>query len=192
MALPLALGAVLACWAPSRAAGEVRRRPEPVDAALRRLSSPDAAEQAWGAYLAAQDRVVEALPLVLSRLREQAALPEERRSFLLGAALLDAIVRLDLDVDVDDLLPHAHGRLLPAVVAHLARRPERRGAGCLRLFESLPAGEREWRALGNALASVRTPGFVSSLLRDLELRLVVRVWTRLPPNVRTPQGSVPG
>lgn len=156
------------------------------------MDSPDLRDAAWGAYLAGNEKVAGAASRVVSRLRAQAASPPSARSLPLRAALLDALVRLDPEVDDDVVLPHAEGLLLPAVVVFLVGRRELDAATCLALFDRVAPGEPAWTALGNTMARRGTPGFAAALLRRLELTLCVRVWTALPrAGFEEPSGRVP-
>jgi hypothetical protein len=199
--LPILLAAILGFGAfpaarTASADAPVASAPAPHVAAcaLEMLASPEPATVAWGARLAAEARVVEAVPALLAALGRPA--PASEDSLHLHAALLDALVVLDGDAKGDlaweDLRPFAQGSLLPAVVVLLARRCERRPALGLQAFAELSPGSRAWRAVGNALARARAPGFAATLLFGLEACLDVRVWTGRPfRGFAPPGGSVP-
>ena len=163
---------------------------EEVEHALRHLDGTTPEEVAWGAHHAAEHRIEAAVPRLVDLLRRED--PDDTARLPLRIALLDALVVLDPPLDAAMLLPHAKGLLLHGVVTMLARHPDRHGAAGLALFRRLDPTTTAWVALGNALATARTPGFATAVLERLELTLSVRVFDRADAVRDDPTVSIPG
>ena len=175
------IASLLGCGA---SAQTLAQAPEPVRALATQvpewLQSGDPPKVAWGAYLAAQYRMPSAIPLVEAALDRTDVTGggcggPQCQSAAVVFALLDALVQLDAVVD-----PVPIGRFLPRwpvqSLVLLGRAGADRDRTLLPFFEG--ASGLSWRAAANLLLETRAPGFATSLLRPVRLRLEVKVLDR--------------
>lgn len=139
-----------------------------------RLASPDPADLAWGATLAANYRQSEFVPRIVELLSIQ--------DRYLPYYALDALIRMEADAPDAMLLPLADKFFEPVVIL-LARDPGKHGAGLMQLLAK-EKSNYEWVVLNSILAEHRPPGYVERLWHEWTLR------TRL--EVTDPRGVGPG
>ncbi|MGE3172141.1 MAG: hypothetical protein AB7O97_05895 [Planctomycetota bacterium] len=171
--------------APAPATGQMSG-PPPIDAPLRaalelevrsRLRSPEPATVAWGAWIAGSFGIEAAAP----RLRALLAAIDGRdlESRLVRLHLLDALVRLGVEVPAEEVLPHCTDQGLEPGLVLLARVA---GAAERELWELWRTHGRgrgfalAWIATGNMLAHQRAAGFAAHLWRETEFTLELRVF----------------
>ena len=138
------------------------------DQVQRQLRSDDPAEIAWGAFLAAQNRLKSAVPLLQERLASRPAndfLPTE-------LAILDALVQLDATLPAQAVRSSLDRCPVQALIL-LANASSGRDEMLLSLLEST-SGFR-WQAAANVLLMTKPPGFARRLLTGLRMRLVIDV-----------------
>jgi hypothetical protein len=166
--LALAVLALLAAASPGRtpADGEVPAR----------LDSEVPAEIAWGAYRAGSRGRVDQVPRLIELL-----LPRPERNTTEWAyvrrSVLDALIRLEVDVPAEVLLPHAT-RFREPVLILLARDPARNQAALLAIFERGYRGraiDPVTVAAGNLLAGAKSPHLAARLLPLGEMKLLISV-----------------
>jgi hypothetical protein len=175
--------------APTEPAARDLSRPV-VGAVLSGLRSSDPRAVAWSARWAGASRLVEAVPALVERFRAPGT-ADDTEAFLVRAAVLDALVRIDAPIPCAPLVPQGTGLLTDGVVVLALRSPRRNLRAIREMFDRAPPAGPAWLALGNELERQDAPGFVAKVLSDVRFRLRVRVWTRVVP-WRDPGGSVPG
>jgi len=137
----------------------------------RLLASNDPTEVAWGAYTAAQYRVLSAVPLLTNALGQDFGGNSDVRHAA-ELAILDALVQLDASVPAETL----RGSLSRWPVPTLILLNNATGDRDALLLQRLNATSGfEWQAIANFLLRSRPSGFAASLLRDLRLRINVYV-----------------
>jgi hypothetical protein len=91
--------------------------PAPSDAeVVQQLASDDPVELAWGAYLAGERRVYEAVPALVERARQPLS-TQPTTDEALRTTILDALIRLDARLDCDEVLAVAGERALTTLNA---------------------------------------------------------------------------
>lgn len=144
--------------------------------ALPAAAADRGAERAWRAYLAGRDGRIGAAQDLVETLDREAGQPLEMPSLAIRAAALDALIRLDVPVRLDRLLPHARGALAPAVTILVVRRYRNDPDALTRYFDAMEQGDSwDWLAVGNLLHGLRAPGFARRLLSRQETAVTVQV-----------------
>jgi hypothetical protein len=142
-----------------------------IDAVQARLRSEALSDIAWGAFLASQYRLRDAVPLLVSRLQ---ALPTklDGEELLTAAALLDSLIQLRAQVPAEAVMPSCD--VFPVQCVILLRSASAgRDDVLLSLFGT--AGGERWFAIANALLETKPPRFGAALLRGLRLPLDIHV-----------------
>jgi len=145
---------------------------------LARLQDPRPSEIAWGAYLAGEKGVKDAIPHLVRHLR-----PDPIRSgeawALVDRALLDALIRLDAKVPAEVLVPRLHTDRRVLALILIGREPTRNRGLLLDRYDRgledpgfLDIGTV---AVGNLLAGSRAPGFAVRVMRRAPTRLTIHV-----------------
>ena len=140
------------------------------------LAAEDMREVAWAGHLVREGRVHAAVPAVrqaLARLATDATL----QSGLARLHLLDALIRLDVRLPGEELLPHAATSMLRVPLLILAAQsPEANAAYFAARMASLDNyPDLEWRVCGNLLAAQRDPRFIARCVRQLEFAIDITV-----------------
>jgi hypothetical protein len=138
------------------------------DEVQRQLGSDDPKDVAWGAYLAAQNQLRSAVPL----LEERLASVSTDDSLPTALAILDALIRLDATLPAQTLRSSFDRCPIQALIL-LANASSGRDEMLLSLLEST-SGFR-WQAAANFLLMTKPPGFARRLLAGLHLRLAIYV-----------------
>jgi hypothetical protein len=155
-------------------------RAEQVEAVAALLARDEPRARAWGASLAAEHGIREAIPRLLD-LAEAGEGAVRTPGAVALLAVYDALVRLDAKVEGRPFLARvaSGGSTLfeAAALALLVRGDD--VAGRLDAFDTLDAGDRSneeaWLALGNVLAKAQTPGLAARLLDRIPLPFDVTV-----------------
>ncbi len=130
----------------------------PADQLAAHLASADPVAVAWAGHRVREANVREAVPAVRAALRRLAA-DDSARSRLARANLLDALIRFDERLTVEELLAHATGNLRGATMVLACQAP----AVAERYFAARFAtdgDDTEWALCGDWLAFLRNPEFV--------------------------------
>lgn len=136
-----------------------------------RLRSDTPSEIAWGAFLAAQYQLKDAVPLIVSRLEPSTfALDVDR--LLTAAALLDSLVQLGARLPAASITPSCEVFKVQCVIL-LRSATDGRDEALLSLLETSYA--EQWSALANALLETKSPQLAPFLLRRLQLQLDIFV-----------------
>jgi hypothetical protein len=169
LAGPLIVGAIVPGKAAAQSAAPVVVPTQATVQAM--LRSDTASEVAWGAFLAAQFQIKEAIPAIVDRLR---ALPEADRNGRahVTAGLLDSLIQLGARVPAVALLAHYDQWPIHTLVL-LGSAIDGRDAALVGVLRTAD-GER-WYGAANLLLATNPPGFAAALLRGLTLRLAVTV-----------------
>ncbi len=136
------------------------------------LGSKDLPTVAWGAHLAAENRLKDAAPDIcrsLVRLGKR----DCREIRFVGMALLDSLIRLGADVPQAALRPWADQRLLAPTILLAARNPRRHEKLLVDIMDS-QEGE-SWLAAGNLLMSIRSKRIAPQLLKHLFVEVLIQV-----------------
>jgi hypothetical protein len=120
-----------------------------------RLRSTLAWEQAWGAYLAGEWGRHEHVPQLLALLPRPAG-EDPQLSAGVRVAVLDALIRLDVDLRPEQWFPHlgtdASGELFGPTLVLLARDLERNRGTLVALLHRSDLDPRSWRLAARVLA----------------------------------------
>jgi hypothetical protein len=138
------------------------------------LKSDENRERAWGAYLVSLHGLKEHAPLLVSILEDEKLNGGDWQAAFLRHAALDALIRLDVEVNAESLLPLYQSEP-DEVLILLAREPEKNQRALLGLFTD-DAPDARWLALGNLLAVQGTQGFAARLLGGLKIEASVYVY----------------
>ncbi len=156
------------------------------------LRNDDGAMRAWAAYIAGRERLVEVAPELVALLGREANEPLEMPNLAIRAAALDALIRMDFRVPLDQLLPHARGDLAPAVTILVARGHQNDTVALTRYFDAMEEEDSwNWLAVGNLLLERRAPGFARRLLSHHQTSVTVQV-RDTQGEYRPPSGDVVG
>ncbi|MHC4339471.1 MAG: hypothetical protein ACYSX0_04550 [Planctomycetota bacterium] len=143
------------------------------------LGSNSLKEQAWGAYLAAEQSDSDSIP-ALVRLAETHGDGKDPQSRVVRDTALDSLIRLRAKVDWNRLKPLYPKSRNPVLIL-VAQYPRANRKALLELMEQ-KTHNAAWLTIRNLLASQRAPGFAAALLRELETHLHISV---LDPDHRT-------
>lgn len=154
----------------------------------RLLQSRSNRERAWGAYLAGRNNLRELAPALVEMLADPILASGGREEWVTRQSALDALIRLDVEVDAGRLLPLY--QIAPdEVTILLARSPQKNQTTLLSLFDEELTDAR-WLAIGNLLAGARAQGFAARLLKGLKVDANVFVFDREGPhNIGSNGGS---
>lgn len=154
------------------------------------LCSPWRRDVAWGAWYAAENGLASLAPLVAQRL-DDAWLPGSPLADARNA-LQDAAIRLGAVPSRTTLLRMAASSWSACVVL-LCRHGRAHPHSMLAVYDALDGYRTAQRALGNAMAAWRMPGFAERVLAGLRLKRVLLITDRdEPARFRRPWGSVSG
>ena len=134
------------------------------------LHSPELADRAWGAYLAARLDSSDLREAVIGQLRAASLLPGPSGldQYAFAASLLDAAIQMNLSVPAA-LLEPIEEKWKDAVLILLARAPGAEDS-LLRLAAAHGSDE-EWLAANNLLFDRKSPRWYESILGDLKITL---------------------
>jgi hypothetical protein len=156
------------------------------------LRMDDGARRAWAAYIAGQERLVEVAPDLVVMLEREEERPLKMPDLAIRAAALDALIRMDFRVPLDRLLPHARGKLAPAVTILVIRGHRNDTDALTRYFDAMEEEDSwNWLAVGNPLFERRAPGFARRLLSRHQTSVTVQV-RDTQGTYRPPSGDVVG
>ncbi len=154
----------------------VRTNAEQLDLLRRKLASDDLATRAWGAWGASEAQVRELAPDVLAALRRTLTEPPSDELACTTRALLDAAIRLDVQLSTDDLTPLGRSREWDAQVLTLASREPAAHVKLLQDLHTLGEELPERRIAADNLLAIGAPDrAVELLLPDAHVRLLVGV-----------------
>jgi hypothetical protein len=135
------------------------------------LRSGSASEVAWGAFLAAQFQLKEAIPAIAGRLQAPPEADRNGREHLV-AGMLDSLIQLRARLPAAVLLPYYDEWPIHTLVL-LGSASEGRDAALIGVLRT--ATGYRWYGAANLLLATRPPGFAAVLLRGLTLTLAVTV-----------------
>ena len=136
-----------------------------------RLRSDTPSEIAWGAFLAAQYQLKDAVPLIVSRLQPSTWTLDVER-LLTAAALLDSLVQLRARLPAASITPSCEIFRVQCVIL-LRSATDGRDEALVALLEKSYA--EQWLAVVNALLETKSPQLAPALLRRLQLQLELYV-----------------
>ncbi|MHC4934212.1 MAG: hypothetical protein ACYTGV_18735 [Planctomycetota bacterium] len=148
----------------------------------RLLKSDSLKEQAWGAYLAAEQKDAALIP-ALVRLAEIHGEDKEVQGRVVRDTALDSLIRLRAKVDWNRLKP-LHRRNRNEVLILVAQYPRANRKALLELMEQ-KTHNAAWLTIRNLLVAQRAHGFAAALLRELQIHLHISV---LDPDHRVGRG----
>jgi hypothetical protein len=178
----------LATDAPKSVPAQLQRLFDP-ESVQRMLRSSDSREQAWGAWLAGQGRLNEAIPRLQQVVEARLAGKDELDDTAPLDAALDALIQLDAELRMP-LLTQVFRRRSAASLMLMSRAGPDADAPLLLLL----GRERgtNWFAAANLLLRRRSPGLASALLRDLEISASIVVYDHVPSGMGVLGGSNAG
>ena len=144
--------------------------PDP-EAVRARLRSEIPSDIAWGAFLAAQYQLNDAVPLIVSRLQPSAWTFDAER-LLTAAALLDSLIQLRARVPAESIISSCDVFAVQCVIL-LRTASDGRDEALISLLEKSHA--EKWVAVANALLETKSPLLAARLLRGLQLTLDLHV-----------------
>src|SRR5262245_14744949 len=160
----------------------------PADSLPAHLAADDAREIAWAGFLARRCKVRAAIPAMrqpLARLAGQNEIEPE----LARLQLIDALIRLDVSVPGEELLPHAGAAVLRVPLLILAAKsPEANASYFAARMAAIEWPDLEWRVCGNLLAAQRDPRFVAQCVRQLEFAIDITIRDDVPRPARASSG----
>jgi hypothetical protein len=152
------------------------------------LASPRPIDKAWGAYLAGNQKLTPLIPQLIAELDSLRPIPttSELERWSLAHTLLDALIRLNAPLAVDQLKPWLDIYRDEALVLLLqGSKPNH-----LALFEFRPILHgAHWLAVTNQLVHQRAPGIAATLLAETKLTHNFAVWDSEPTGIGGGAGS---
>ena len=142
-----------------------------VAAARRQLQSRDPATVAWGAFDAANYRLIELAP-ELAALLEKTQPGGSFEQWAVALAVLDAVAQLDVPIPAEILRPYAARYPVQTSLA-LAKATGARNAVLLELLSSSQG--YPWFAMANLLLEPCASGFAAQILSPLRFSLTITV-----------------
>ena len=137
----------------------------------RRLQLGPASEVAWGAFLAAQYRLAEAIPAIEAALRTPASADRDGKSHLISA-LLDSLIQLDAHVPARQLEPYLSDWPVQTMILLTTASP---GRDEVMLRQVKTTSGFPWYVAANTLVETKARGFVVELMGKWKLRLTITV-----------------
>jgi hypothetical protein len=174
----LLLGLALAQGPAGVAVGQAPAESPTAAEVAAKLASDDPAEVAWGAFLAGERRVYEAVPALVERasgtLPGDGALREAIRM-----TIADALIRLDAELEPEEVMAVVGDRARGALHAQtLILLPSKRLDSRRALFamlDDLELSQDSWNFTARVLATTRARGIGARLMAELVLELDVMV-----------------
>ena len=156
---------------PGDAPGEAKQRAE------RLLKSDAKSARAWGAYLSARYELTENAPALVEMLERTTRDNDgSEESASLVRVLLDALIQLDAEVPAATLQT-LYARYPEETVILLSRSPSDNQSTLFALMSETRPDRVRWLALGNLLSQMRVPGFVALLVREMQIRANISVFS---------------
>jgi hypothetical protein len=162
----------------SRRASESGDAPdEAKQRAARLLKSASKSARAWGAYLSARYELTENAPALVEML-EKTTRDEDGsdESVYLVRVLLDALIQLDAEAPAA-ALQTLYTRHPDETVILLSRSPGDNQSTLLALMSETSPYRVRWHALGNLLAQARAPGFAAMLVREMQVKATITIFS---------------